>query len=508
MAHAGTKRSVDNGTAPRLRPGLCAALVVALWTAGTLGAAQRAAVECRETSECRQMAVDAAARGAYEAFHDLVWRAIQTGRPDDPELLYLLARAQSLSNRPHDALVVLGRLADRGMVFDAETNEDLSRVRRLAGWPALEARIRKAAAGAVAAAAAPSRSAAVPASSPAAEPAPSRPDVPPERSTSGRNVSPPVPKVEAPPARTAAAATVAPIAPRVEYDPLPVEEALRFEARDFVPGGLAYDAVSARFVLASVATRSLVVVGDGTRSATDLVRGDSAGFAELGAIEIDRRRGDLWVVSTQPGGSSAALHKLQLISGRSLATFDVAPGAGPVGLVDLAVTPTGVVLVLDGPGKRILRLRPGSGAIDAAVPLDIEDARSLAATADERTAFVAVPSGLLRVDLMAGTAAPVAAPAGVNIEGVERIRWRQGTLIAVQSVGGERRIATFRLNGAGRAIVGAPRVHAALPAAGGPTFATVVGNDFYFLAGAEPPADSAGATPRSADVLVRRIALR
>ena len=70
---------------------------------------------CPDVGACRQAALDAAARGDFETFHDLAWRAAQKGRPNDPELMYLLARAQSLSGRPGDALVMLRRLAQLGV---------------------------------------------------------------------------------------------------------------------------------------------------------------------------------------------------------------------------------------------------------------------------------------------------------------------------------------------------------------------------------------------------------
>ena len=69
---------------------------------------------CATTADCSTQAEAAAAAGDYEAFHDLAWRAVQKGKPNDPRLMYLLARAQSLSGRPDDALVMLGRLADAG----------------------------------------------------------------------------------------------------------------------------------------------------------------------------------------------------------------------------------------------------------------------------------------------------------------------------------------------------------------------------------------------------------
>ena len=60
--------------------------------------------------------------------------------------MYMLARAQSLSGRPHDALVMLLRLAERGIDTDAADNDDFASVRRLPQWPDLPARLRGAAA--------------------------------------------------------------------------------------------------------------------------------------------------------------------------------------------------------------------------------------------------------------------------------------------------------------------------------------------------------------------------
>ena len=73
---------------------------------------------CADVPSCRAAAEDAAARGEYEAFHDLAWRAAQKGKPNDPALMLLVARAQSMSGRPGDALVMLGRLADLHVVVD------------------------------------------------------------------------------------------------------------------------------------------------------------------------------------------------------------------------------------------------------------------------------------------------------------------------------------------------------------------------------------------------------
>src|SRR5438034_8113923 len=98
-------------------------------------------VGCTEWRDCRQLALAAADRGEHETFHDLAWRAVQTGPPSDPALMFLLARAQALSGRPHDALVMLDRLAQMGVPSDVATNDDFARTRQLPGWPEVAARI-------------------------------------------------------------------------------------------------------------------------------------------------------------------------------------------------------------------------------------------------------------------------------------------------------------------------------------------------------------------------------
>src|SRR5262249_24050517 len=107
-------------------------------------AAQSApAPECKEWRQCRELALAAAERGEFETFHDLAWRAVQTGPPRDPALLYLLARAQSLSGRVRDALVMLERLADMGAPpLEAAASPDFSKTRELSGWPEFEERLR------------------------------------------------------------------------------------------------------------------------------------------------------------------------------------------------------------------------------------------------------------------------------------------------------------------------------------------------------------------------------
>ncbi len=61
-------------------------------------------------ASCRALAVEAQQRQDFETFHDLAWAAYRKGRANDPEMMLLVARAQSLSGRPGDALVMLERV--------------------------------------------------------------------------------------------------------------------------------------------------------------------------------------------------------------------------------------------------------------------------------------------------------------------------------------------------------------------------------------------------------------
>ena len=62
--------------------------------APTVSAGMAPQTECSDWRACRELALAAADRRDYSAFHDLAWRAVQTGPRNDPSLLYLLARAQ------------------------------------------------------------------------------------------------------------------------------------------------------------------------------------------------------------------------------------------------------------------------------------------------------------------------------------------------------------------------------------------------------------------------------
>ena len=314
---------------------------------------QQAPATCVDLSSCRAAALEAQSRKDFEAFHDLAWLTYRKGRADDPELMLMLARAQSLSGRPSDALVMLQRIIARGIATDAETSEDFARVRALPRWKELFGQADAAAPSPAATAVTPPAAAEAPRSAPP-------PSAPPPSATKPAAPSPSVPSAPAsdvaPSPKGSGSATapsgVSPAKPgrtgRASGAPLSFTTLLK-------PTALAYDAVSKRYVIADRDARRIAIIDENTGQVSTLA-GTQAALGEIGGIAIDPQQGDLWVVSTSDGGSR--LHKLQLISGRVVSTIPVTGGKAPIvamtfvrgdGLV--AADASGALLRLSARGK-------------------------------------------------------------------------------------------------------------------------------------------------------------
>ena len=250
---------------------------------------------CDDVPSCRTAALEAKDRKDFEAFHDLAWLTYRKGKPDDPELMLLLARAQSLSGRPGDAIVMLERLAARGIATDAATSEDFESVRALPRWSGV-ASTREATVAPSGEAKSASPSAAAPAPGREANPAP------------GRGAKP------------APAGGAKPAPSRDPSAPLSFTTLLS-------PTALAYDAVSKRYLIADRQAKRIAVIDESSGHVSTLA-GALARLGEINGIAIDSRQGDLWVVTSAEEGMS--LSRLQLISGRELGAARVSGITAPV----------------------------------------------------------------------------------------------------------------------------------------------------------------------------------
>jgi hypothetical protein len=327
-----------------------------------------------------------------------------------------------------------------GVRTDATANDDFRAVRTMKTWPELEAKLAAVASG--------------------ASPAP--PEAPP---------SPP------PAARAARSKGPASNTPRPVTTAAP--DTIPFETTPFSPVGLAYDDVSRRFLVGDRAADRLMVIDEDSHHVVNLVHAAAAGFREdLTAFDIDHRRGDLWVVSASGDGEGAVstVHKLQLVSGRSL--LDIHPeGFGPVRFVDVAAAPDGAIWLLDSVGSRLFRIHAGSRVLDVAAKLDVSGASALALS-DHDTAYIAGESGVLRVDLASRSAVRVKAPKPARR--FVALRWHHGSLIAIEEQPTHARLLRLRLDTSGTTVIGTAVIADDLPAQ---TAVTIAGDTFYYLAG-------------------------
>ena len=387
----------------------------------------QAPAACSDAPDCRRQALEASARGEYELAHDLAWRAVQKGTKNDPDLMFVLARAQALSGRAADALVMLGRIADLGVAPDVTTDPDFSRVRALRAWPELEAKL------------------------------------------AGK----PAPPAAAPPAPLAPSTPAAPTASSGPRDP----NVIPFSAPGLEPFALAHDAVSRRFVLGDRGAHRLLVIDEVSRNVVNYVSAASAGFYEqLTAFAIDARRGDLWVASARGDGdeSASVVHKLQLVSGRTLLEARAPEKVGAVRFVAVTATADGTVYALDAIGARLFRLRPGARTLEQMVRFESGVGAALAA-ADEQTLYVAGAKGLLRVDVAARSATSVKSVE--DLTGFDSLAWRAGSLLGVEQVAGSFVVVRVRLDPSGTHAQ--PRqILAASPT---PTVGALAGDSFYYL---------------------------
>jgi hypothetical protein len=432
-----------------------------------IGAAQTPAQACATRDTCRAEALIAEASGDFERFHDLSWRAMQKGKPNDPELMAMLARAMALSGRPGDAIVMLSRLADMHVKVDT-SGDEFRVVRTLKDWPDVESKLAALTGPPVTDAAAPPP----PRPTPGAA-QPSSPGAPPSSAaapaSAGSEPSPSVtepasPRTEPTPGtreprtpepRTRTREPKNPRTPEAEKPKTPEPENrepdFSFPSPPYSTTGLAYDAVSRRWLMSDRSTAGLLVVDEISHRVVPLVSGAGAGFyATLAAFRIDARRGDLWVVRSKQDGDhvESILHKLQLVSGRPI--FEVqATSLGDVRLVDVAVDPSGTVYALDAADSRILRVRPGSRAFELVTRINVSLPTAFDVV-DDRTAFVAGADGVSRVDLSTGRTSLMKSPQ--PLDGIAALDAATGSLFVLQQSSEGERLLRCKLDRTGQSI--------------------------------------------------------
>ena len=219
-------------------------------------------------------------------------------------------------------------------------------------------------------------------------------------------------------------------------------EVLRIPSAVYRPRALDYDSVSQRFVVAEDGSDTLKVVDELAGNAVNLVSRGWAGPYLPTALAIDRRRGDLWVASAHEsdGMSRAALHRLQLVSGRLLATIELPRESGAARFVDIALHGNNVLL-LDAIGRRVIEHEPGTKVLRLHRKLDTTIDPVSLTPGESDVLYVAHANGIVRIDPATPKAEPLKAASKITLEGLQWVREYHGALVAIQGAASGARTA-------------------------------------------------------------------
>lgn len=257
-----------------------------------------------------------------------------------------------------------------------------------------------------------------------------------------------------------------------------------------IPEGIAYDIASNRFFLGSVAQRKIVAVAPASGQARDFSTAGDELDAVLGLV-VDAPRRRLCAVSTNAlaAGSDGDSNKPRrnrvlcyaLDNGRLLQRHLV---SGAAQLNDVTAAPDGTLYATDSEAGSLYRLRPGDlgfalmGSAGA-----LRSANGVAVAPDGRAVYVALSTGVARVDAASGEMQRLPQPDSVVSGGIDGLYWWKGSLLGIQNAINPGRVVRLRLAADGRSIEGLQVLQSHHhPAFDEPTTGALVGDRFYVIA--------------------------
>ncbi|HVS04285.1 MAG TPA: hypothetical protein VMT16_16085, partial [Thermoanaerobaculia bacterium] len=262
------------------------------------------------------------------------------------------------------------------------------------------------------------------------------------------------------------------------------------DAPGLLPEGIDLDRRRRRVVLGSFSTGQLVTAALDGSTEELLPAGRLGGVA---GIRVDPVRRVVWATSNSDGegeGPPPAVVAVGLDSGDVVARKELAAGAAPVLLNDLAVTPDGTVFVTETLQGAVLRTCLACPGLELLLRSDrLPLANGITTGGDGTTLYVAHAAGISRIDTTSGAEEWLAVPPGEVSVGADGLYWHEGTLIAVQNQPFHDRIVRFWLDEAGATILRTQILNGRHP--GGMFHSTgfVLDGHFFFngVAGGLPP---------------------
>jgi hypothetical protein len=267
---------------------------------------------------------------------------------------------------------------------------------------------------------------------------------------------------------------------------------------DFIPEGLAYDALTGNFYVGSVYKRAIVEVRpDEARSFGEWERGD--GLWSVFALRVDPARRILWACSsaieqTKSVGEEeigcAGIFEYDLTSRLPVKRFLLSNAHGKHLFGDMALARSGEVYVTDGIERSIYRVGGQSGTFERWFESErFASPQGIAFSDDERHLFVADYSyGVFRIDVKTRAMRLLPGPDNLAVLGIDGLTFYDNTLVVIQNGVKPHRVMRLGLNEARDRIVDWEVLEANHPDFDEPTLGVVVPGperktaSFYYIA--------------------------
>jgi sugar lactone lactonase YvrE len=287
--------------------------------------------------------------------------------------------------------------------------------------------------------------------------------------------------------------------------------------RDLLPESIAWDPASRSFFVGSMHRRKIVRrAADG--SVTDWA-GPREGLWSILGIKVDTARGALWANScsmgdelpmTPPDSSTVgrgALLRLRLPDGAVVGRYEPGPDRRPLCFNDLAIAPSGDILLTAGPGG-LWKLRDGVDSLER-ILADTNLWLNGIATGPDGALYAADDArGPIRVDPETGRWQLLPVPAADTLKGIDGLYVHRGALVWVQNGVYPARVVWAPLTEDGNAVRELRILERGHPDHAIPTTGVMVGDTLFYVATAQLDAIRPGGQIAPADSMKENVILK
>jgi len=222
---------------------------------------------------------------------------------------------------------------------------------------------------------------------------------------------------------------------------------------DLFPEGIAYDPVTGKFFIGSIAKRKIVAV-DQAGLADIFAAEKQDGLGSVTGMTVDAKRRVLWVnsaVSDRLAGPGdipgwSAVFKYDLGTRKLMRKYSPDPETGPHLFNDLVLNENGDVFITDSPQGAIYAIRAEKDELELWLKAErMSYPNGITLSADGRYLFVAQGEGISVINTSTRSRSLLSVPDDMTLTGIDGLYFFENSLIAIQGDYSRGRVIRFFL---------------------------------------------------------------